>query len=319
MSSISIRNPLFIINSCLNSQIHPPFGISNPPSNPVRTLPSTVSTSENCQDFPLRMKISQFIARSYHNFIIYPRYLGIRIPFAVNFCQNSHGFILHSRDNSPIDLRFPCEFHHPWTGSQHVRSRKGVKSSAKGEQQRAIKKRCGMKACGSYIYVRRRAWQVQVGSISQEIAVQFGKRARRAFYACETRTTWLCTLWLHNVPGVPQKHARVAGYLRGNRLAASSIRGCRNAAAIAPRVNTSRHLTFTSVASRCAVVTRLPLSYLPFAGRTDEGRHRVRSSSFTRFTIELSKLHPKIDPVKIRREAHSMKYDLRDRYNFTRY
>lgn len=69
----------------------------------------------------------------------------------------------------------------------------------------------------TYIYTSGgRAWQAEVGSISREIAVQFGKRARAARFT-RARHVHAAALRLHNVP--VEKHARAAGYLRGNRLA----------------------------------------------------------------------------------------------------
>lgn len=99
-----------------------------------------------------------------------------------------------------------------------------------------------------YIYIYTsggRAWQAEVGSISREIAVQFGKRARAARF---TRARHVRAA----AAQCPRGETRSGGRLLTRKPTRHpSIRGCRNAAAIAPRVNTSRHPTFTSVASRC--------------------------------------------------------------------
>ena len=119
-------------------------------------------------------------------------------------------------------------------------------------------------------------WSGSRHDFSGETAMQFGKRAR-AF--TRARHVSRGPLWPHSVHRCAgEKHARVASYLRGNqldstRLAASSIG---EVVATQPRlrreVNTSRHPTFTSVASR-SVVTRLPL--VAIAATTAEGRHRA--------------------------------------------
>ena len=124
-----------------------------------------------------------------------------------------------------------------------------------------------------------------------KMAMQFGKRVSRAsFYACETRTRGEHCGYTMSLGVQAETHARVAGCLRGNRLdstrlAASSIG---EVVATQPRlrreVNTSRHPTFTSVASR-SVVTRLPLVAIAATNRWRTSPSWP-SKSFPRFTIE---------------------------------
>ena len=144
----------------------------------------------------------------------------------------------------------------------------------------------------SCLWMTRRAWQAKVGSISRENGDAIWK-ARVSRFVLRVRDTYARrTLWLYNVPhGVQaETHARVAGCLRGNRLdstrlAASSIG---EVVATQPRlrreVNTSRHPTFTSVASR-SVVTRLPLVAIAATNRWRTSPSWP-SKSFPRFTIE---------------------------------
>lgn len=126
-----------------------------------------------------------------------------------------------------------------------------------------------------YIYIYTsggRAWQAEVGSISREIAVQFGKRARAARF---TRARHVRAA----AAQCPRGETRSGGRLLTRKPTRHpSIRGCRNAAAIAPRVNTSRHPTFTSVASRCCNEPR-PLR----AEEPKDGAWNRLSPSFPRF------------------------------------
>lgn len=116
-------------------------------------------------------------------------------------------------------------------------------------------------------------------------------RARRAFYACETRTRRGSA-----AAQCPRGETRSGGRLLTRKPTRHpSIRGCRNAAAIAPRVNTSRHPTFTSVASRCCNEPR-PLR----AEEPKDGAWNRLSPSFPRFmphggTVETRDVSPDFD------------------------
>lgn len=114
-----------------------------------------------------------------------------------------------------------------------------------------------------------------LGSISRGNGGAIWK-ARSRVYACETRIEG--TPWPHNVPRCAAE-TRSSGRLltrKPTRLGSPLRPSACEVVATQPRlrreVNTSRHPTFTSVASR-SVVTKLPL--VAIAAHDAEGRHRA--------------------------------------------